>query len=95
MKTPIISISGHCVERMRERQIPIHDFEAAVRFGTQLRLSSATACYVRRRDIPEWVPERQARRIENIVVIARDGCALTTYRDTKFLRHHKRQNKWH
>ena len=95
MKTnPVLSVSAHCRERMRERGIPDHQLEIVTMFGSRHYVPGAIACFLRRKDMPPWLPLDQAKHLEDIVVIVNNGCALTVYRNAKFLWKHKRRPQW-
>lgn len=95
MKTnPVLWITDHCAQRMRERGIPSHQLELVTMFGSRYHVPGALACLLRRKDMPPWLPADQARRLEDIVVIVKDGCAITVFRNAKFLRANKRRPQW-
>ena len=95
MKTnPVLWITGHCALRMQERGIPHHQLEIVTMFGSRHHVPGAMACFLRRKDMPPWLPAYQARRLEDIVVIIKGGRAITVYRNAKFLRENKRRSPW-
>jgi len=95
MKTnPVTWITAHCRARMRERGIPDHQLDVVTMFGSRHYVPGALACFLRRKDMPPWLPADQARRLDDIVVIIKDGCAITVYRDPKFLWKNKRRSHW-
>jgi hypothetical protein len=79
---------------MQERAIPQHLLDIVSMFGSEHRLPSATAYFMRRKDIPPWLPIVQAKQIEGIVVIVSDNKIITAYRDASFLRTNKRRQDY-
>jgi len=91
----VVSASGHCLQRLRERSIPDYYMDMVLRYGSRYYVPKARAYYMRWRDIPDWMPDTQAKRMHGLVVIvSEDGLALTTYRNPHFLHQVRRRPRW-
>lgn len=90
-----VTDTRHSRQRQQERGIADCYLDIALKYGTRCWMrGGARACYLRWRDIPDWMPERDARRAHGIVAILAEGKIVTTYRDPKFLQQVKHQPRW-
>jgi hypothetical protein len=77
---PYVGCTAHSALRQQERSLPDWQIEFALRWGTRLHRCGAIVCHVRRKDLPVWLEERHARKLEGVTAVVADGCLITAYR---------------
>lgn len=88
-----VTPSLHSLSRMNERQIPRDLVEFVTSYGTKYRYQGGFACFLRRRDKPEWLPPEYGRKVEGVVAIVVNEVIVTTFRDRDFPRKMKRRRR--
>lgn len=78
--SPNIGCTEHGALRQQERSLTDWQIEFALRWGTRLHRCGAVVCHVRRKDLPAWLEERQARQLEGVTAVVAGGNLVTAYR---------------
>jgi len=96
MSLPInIWNTQHCTQRQRQRGITEEQVNLTLQYGTRLHVTGALVYYLRRRDLPQWIEAEYAEKVRGTVaIVSKEGALLTTYRNSKVLRHLKKRTRW-
>jgi hypothetical protein len=75
------SLTSHASQRMDQRAVSAVGIRLAMRQGMQIEQHGATVFFLGRRHLPPGLPPAIAARLAGtVVVVARDGAILTTFR---------------
>jgi hypothetical protein len=77
-------LTAHATRRMKQRAISQTALDAALRWGTPIEQNGATVFFLGRRHLPADLTPAEAARLEGtVVVVARNGTVITTFRSRR------------
>ncbi len=87
--------TGHAKRRLAERGIREDDVRAALQLGVRFRRQGVVFYHVRKKDLPEKMPERARRRLEGLTVVMSPagGAVISAYKNHNDLKRIKRPPK--
>lgn len=88
-------LSRHAIKRLSQRNIHMVDVSFVLQFGIQVHNGGALFVFLGSKNIPtEFQADDRIAKLEGTtLVMSRDGCLITAYRNKNALREIRKKNK--